>query len=881
MNERGVLSDQQPNAHVSVTAFQSRLQQSTEESDTALIYDLLILGELTSKLITAAAVAAVDDDLDRTRYGFEYRLLRADGIGEWERVLSELLTGPANALLRPETRPHIFELTENSRLGEMGTSWQRDCLESLEKAYQAIDAAGPKLSDKVSLRWWFSSFAQLRNRTRGHGALTAEKASLAAQPLAHSIELLASNAGFLRIPWLHLHQNLNSRYRITTLAGDPYQYAYLKSESHHRLESGVVHLGFGKALIPSPLVEGRAGLSELAVANGVMRHDGRAEFLNYVTDERTQQNRSRWLALPERLPESETRALPTLNVLGRTYSNLPERLANYVPRTEIETSLRKLLADDRHPVITLVGLGGVGKTSLAVEVLHQVAHETKFFAILWFSARDIDLLPTGPKAVRPDVLTKEDVAKAYLSMMTEERSDRISGAQSLEAWTDAMTNGYGGDPVLFVFDNFETVANPEDLYQYIDQYVRLPNKVLITTRMRTFKADYPLEVHGMSKSEFEILAANTAQALNVSALLTAQYLESLFEETGGHPYLTKIVLGEVAKSQSASKVERMIGKQEDVLHTLFERTFGSLSAGAQRVFLTLCSWRSLVPAIALEAAIMRPSNERFDVTAALDELHRSSLIELQSGEGGVEFASVPLSAYLFGQGKLRVSPLKPAIEMDSRLLQQLGPMRASDVSRGLGPHGRRMLARIQDLIATGGDVADQMAVIEYMANSFPELRLDVASMYLDGATPNVERAIDEVNSFIIKYPDETRGWLRLAEIGKRYSREDLELHARMQLAELSGADLEAVSEAASAYARLRHSVTDKDVRRAMEERLIMIFSPFEPQADGMDLSRLAWLFVYSGQYESAAVVVRSGLDKEPSNMQLLKLSQLKDIADLV
>jgi hypothetical protein len=42
---------------------------------------------------------------------------------------------------------------------------------------------------------------------------------------------------------------------------------------------------------------------------------------------------------------------------------------------------------------------------------------------------------------------------------------------------------------LFVFDNFETVRSPAELYIWIDTYVRPPDKVLITTRFRDFKGD--------------------------------------------------------------------------------------------------------------------------------------------------------------------------------------------------------------------------------------------------------------------------------------------------------------------------------------------------------------------------------------------------------
>ena len=90
--------------------------------------------------------------------------------------------------------------------------------------------------------------------------------------------------------------------------------------------------------------------------------------------------------------------------------------AEYIRRPELEDELRNTLLNDRHPVITLVGRGGIGKTSLALKVLHEITANERFIGILWFSARDVDLLAEGPKIVRPNVLTKEDIARDLVGM---------------------------------------------------------------------------------------------------------------------------------------------------------------------------------------------------------------------------------------------------------------------------------------------------------------------------------------------------------------------------------------------------------------------------------------------------------------------------------
>src|SRR5262249_32793171 len=141
--------------------------------------------------------------------------------------------------------------------------------------------------------------------------------------------------------------------------------------------------------------------------------------------------------------------------------------------------LASLLTDDRHPIITLQGRGGVGKTSLTLEVLHQIAESSAYYSIVWFSARDIDLLPEGPRIVRPDVLSINDIARDFTSLMHPRRTVR---GREAETYLVAALSGKSADgPFLFVFDNFETIRQQNELYSYLSNCIRLPNKVLITT----------------------------------------------------------------------------------------------------------------------------------------------------------------------------------------------------------------------------------------------------------------------------------------------------------------------------------------------------------------------------------------------------------------
>lgn len=277
-----------------------------------------------------------------------------------------------------------------------------------------------------------------------------------------------------------------------------------------------------------------------------------------------------------------------------------------------------------------------------------------------------------------------------------------------------------GEPILFVFDNFETVRSPGDVFEWLDTHIRLPNKVLITTRFREFKADYPIEVSGMSEDEAEKLIGTTAQRLGIAHLVTERYRADLFEEADGHPYIIKVLLGEVSKAGKLEKIERIVAGKNEILDALFERTYARLQPVAKRVFLTLCSWRSLVPQLALEAVLLRPENEKMDVAVAIEELVQSSFIERVTAVDGTAFLDVALVATVFGRRKLDVSVMRPAIQADVEFLQQIGATSTSTLRHGVGPRISRLFQSIASRLTDGRtDIDSVVPSLEFICRQYP------------------------------------------------------------------------------------------------------------------------------------------------------------------
>jgi hypothetical protein len=589
------------------------------------------------------------------------------------------------------------------------------------------------------------------------------------------------------------------------------------------------------------------------------------ELHSIITDSRKEGDASPYLPSAAERPLSETHGLGRLDVIGNVWSNLPSVPVGYVKRARLETEIVGALTNDRHPVITLVGRGGIGKTSLALAALHSVAATSRYDAIIWFSARDIDLTLSGPKVVKPQVLTEKDVANEFCNLLgVSTGKDRDSSPTQVMAKNMKETSI--GGPMLFVFDNFETVKSPVDLFQWIDTNIRLPNKALITSRFRDFKADYPIDISGMERAEADELITKTASELAISHLMTSKFRDELFEQSDGHPYVIKVMLGEVADKKTLSKPERVISRKEDILEALFERTFSNLSPIASRIFLTLSAWRSLVPQLALEAVLLREQTDSVDPCGGIEELIRMSLIQRTFADDSTAFLDAPLAASLFGRKKLSVSPLKVVIENDVSLLQEFGAASSASMKGGIGPRIERLFRKVAERISRDNDELSKMRpMLEFIARSYPPAWLLLSNLQEEvGGKDYIDQAAEYVRRYLENNPEETesrRAWERLAALYKRSGNVLGAVGAFVRALDVHTAPLDEISDMANWLNRKHDEIASMDsadkasifgpLIRQMEARLRL--------ASATDLSRLAWLHLHAGDQERALEIAQLGL----------------------
>jgi hypothetical protein len=840
--------------------------QKYGDSDSTRFNELIYAGEFIVKITTAAFVASIEDDRDRHQYGLMHALVRADGIGEWASKLDEALKGPASQHLAPALADDRRIFTERVGRG----NWQFEAVRDLQDVLTGVYPLAQPSSDKVSLTTWCTKFAEVRNKTRGHGAMTPAACSRLIPKLENSIQLLVSHNPIFQRSWAYVHRNLSGKYRVVELGGDPSSFADLKTATGQKenYKNGV-YLSAGKLRLVE-LVHTNPDASEFFLPNGAF--NGKTyELHSLITDSRMTAEASPYLALAGDRPASETEGKRQLDIAGNVFTNLPAVSTGYIPRTQLEKDVREALMNDRHPVVTLVGRGGIGKTSLALTTLNEITKTSRYDVIAWFSARDIDLTVSGPKVVRPRILTEKDIADEYRILIgsTEEKKEAVS----------TMAKHMRCSPLgatLFVFDNFETVQSPVDLFQWIDTNIRLPNKAVITSRFREFKADFPIEVSGMEHKEAEALISQTAAVLNIQNIIGKNECEQIIEESGGHPYIIKIILGEMAVTGKFGKPSKMIVQKDEILEALFERTYANISPMASRIFLMLSGWRSLVPELAVEAVVMRQGTEGGHPANGIDELVRMSLVEQTQADDGANFLAVPLTAAIFGKKKLEVSPYRELIENDIRFLQDIGATSATGLKGGIGPRIETFFRRTAKRIGTGDSSLEEMRpVLEFVAGSYSRAWVLLAELESEvHGSAGLAKSAYYLRRFLEESPplDQAQiAWQRLIAVYRAMNDVVGGCSAFLRVSEISEPPLYQVSNMANWLNAEIKEKLDAGERGALAKALARLMESHLPVASSTDLSRLAWLHLHAGDDHRALDVAEIGLQRDPDNAYCQRL----------
>jgi len=294
----------------------------------------------------------------------------------------------------------------------------------------------------------------------------------------------------------------------------------------------------------------------------------------------------------------------------------------FMGRREQVAELTKALRGP-YPVITVLGIGGVGKTALTLNAAYDIMSGTTcpFDAIIWTTAKTNTLTQSDITEIKGSISTSLGIAAGALDMFGESvSSDPFS--QVLDMLSKFK--------ILLIVDNLETVLDEK-----IRNFVRdIPSgsKVLFTSRVGLGAYDFTVPVGSLTAKESEAYFRRVASVWRQNALLTAggEAVKSYCTRLQHNPLGIKWFVQAVA---AGAPPQRLLAEPKAFLKFCLENVADKLSANARDILdVLVVTSRQQSPASIHYISDIDPSI----IQDGLRELLTSNLILISTGKFGEE-----------------------------------------------------------------------------------------------------------------------------------------------------------------------------------------------------------------------------------------------------
>lgn len=294
-----------------------------------------------------------------------------------------------------------------------------------------------------------------------------------------------------------------------------------------------------------------------------------------------------------------------------------------------------------HPLATIVGEGGIGKTAITVKCLYDLAfskdYKGKYDAIIWTTLKTKKLTSMGIVEISNGIKDALGLSSNILSALSTPRETEHL-AEQLSTLLEYMSVF----KILLVIDNFETLGW-EGLREFLSE-IPSGSKVLITSRIGLGELEERIPLGPLDPKTAVSLLRRTAEAQGCEFLKKEKeenlkmYAEKLFH----NPLLIKWFVNSVAmgkdpitiSSSSTSGLEKAIA-------FCFENLYDKLTQLEKEILLCLVAARKPLTQAQLLFMLDTPPRDDFDY--ALNRLHHSSILTRSMKTNAVEYFVSPIA----------------------------------------------------------------------------------------------------------------------------------------------------------------------------------------------------------------------------------------------
>lgn len=341
--------------------------------------------------------------------------------------------------------------------------------------------------------------------------------------------------------------------------------------------------------------------------------------------------------------------------------NLPDPgYEKFIGRKTTKERILKALDHKRTYLITISGIGGVGKSAIAIKMAKDIidSESKRYSYIIWVSAKKTYLTTKGVEIETQVFSSLLQLLDIILKITRFDSYLEYSFSAKKETCLDILSL----DTFLLIVDNFETIPNPAEFLEYFEEIGNQcpDSKLLLTTRHQLGYSEKIIDLKEFDSEEYEEFVLYLAKyKFKLKEIPKREIINKLYEYTGGLPLATEFIIGQLSENKSLQKIFDTIEKvpKDSILEFSYNESFAMLKVQEKRTLYVI-------------SLIESPNDSNVSFVSGLDEyeteeivskLKKLSFINEAIIDDEVKYSVLPLTR----------SFLNKKLELDSNLLNEL------------------------------------------------------------------------------------------------------------------------------------------------------------------------------------------------------------------
>jgi hypothetical protein len=244
-------------------------------------------------------------------------------------------------------------------------------------------------------------------------------------------------------------------------------------------------------------------------------------------------------------------------------------------------------------IVAVEGIGGIGKTALADQLMRHAIIHSPFHDFAWVTAREERLgLDGALRSVTDPINTVEQTIATLVAQLADD--DPLSTALPYPKKLAYLETRLKQAPHLIALDNLETL---DELTRWLPLLRRFtnPTKFIVTSRcsLHAEAGIYHFALPELSAADALALVRREAAISNLSVVAKADTdtLQPIYDTVGGNPLALRLIVGQLHFHELAQVLADLTlarGKKAEMLyHYIYRSAWQNLDEAARQVWLLL------------------------------------------------------------------------------------------------------------------------------------------------------------------------------------------------------------------------------------------------------------------------------------------------------